>query len=138
MCGRARTFYAGFFSLDPTNSKACRVLWDGLPTVSAGDQGRLELPLTLAEFSEALCCMPTDKSLGMVRLTVEFYRMFWEVLGPNLVTIWAESLQSRVLPLLSRQAVLALLPKKGDFCDLRNWHPVSLRSMDYKVVMKAI
>ncbi|CAM2114212.1 unnamed protein product [Caretta caretta] len=45
-------------------------------------------------------------------LTVEFYRMLWDVLGPDLVTVWAESLQSGVLPLSC--------------------------SMDYKIVAKAI
>ncbi|CAM2112212.1 unnamed protein product [Caretta caretta] len=74
MCGRARAFYADLFSPGPTDPAACRVLWDGLPTVSAGDRDRLELPLTLAEFSEALCRMPTSKSPGMDGLTVEFYR----------------------------------------------------------------
>ncbi|CAM5134109.1 unnamed protein product [Eretmochelys imbricata] len=102
MCGRARAFYAGLFSPGPTDPNACRVLWDGLPTVSAGDRDRLELPLTLAELSEALRCMPTDKSPGMDGLTVEFYRAFWDVLGPDLVTVWAESLQSGFLPLLCR------------------------------------
>ncbi|CAM2106649.1 unnamed protein product [Caretta caretta] len=34
--------------------------------------------------------------------------------------------------------MLALLPKKRDLRDLRNWCPVSLLSMDYKVVAKAI
>ncbi|CAM2114732.1 unnamed protein product [Caretta caretta] len=138
MCGRARAFYAGLFSPDLTDPNACRVLWDELPTVSAGDRDRLELPLTLAEFSEALRRMPTNKSPGMDGLTVESYRAFWDVLGPDLVTVWAESLQSGVLRLLCRQAVLALLPKKGDLCDLRNWLPVSLLSTDYKVVAKAI
>ncbi|CAM2112917.1 unnamed protein product [Caretta caretta] len=71
-------------------------------------------------------------------MTVEFYRVFWDVLGPDLVTVWAESLQSGVLPLSCRRAVLALLPKKGDLHDLRNWHPVSLLSTDYKIVVKAI
>ncbi|CAM2112657.1 unnamed protein product [Caretta caretta] len=70
------------------------------------------MPLTLAEFSEALHHMPTNKSPGMDELTVEFYRIFWDILGPDLVTIWAESLQSGVLPLLC--------------------------STDYKIVMKAI
>ncbi|CAM2118884.1 unnamed protein product [Caretta caretta] len=82
--------------------------------------------------------MPTNKSPGLVRLTVEFYRMFWDVLDPDLVTVRAESLQSGVLPLSCRRAVLALLPKKGDLRDLRNWRPVSLLSMDYKIVAKAI
>ncbi|CAM2111988.1 unnamed protein product [Caretta caretta] len=52
MCGRARDFYANLFSrIRPI--LALRVLWEELPTVSVGDRDRLELPLTLAEFSEA-------------------------------------------------------------------------------------
>ncbi|CAM2108999.1 unnamed protein product [Caretta caretta] len=113
MCGRARDFYANLFSPDPTDPGACGVLWEELPTVSVGDRDRLELPLTLAEFSEALRRMPTNKSPGMDGLTVEFYRAFWDILGPDLVTVWAESLQGGVLPLSCRRAVLALLPKKG-------------------------
>ncbi|CAM2096675.1 unnamed protein product [Caretta caretta] len=93
---------------------------------------------TFVQFSEALLHMPTNKSPGMDGLTVEFYRMFWDILGPDLVTVWAESLQSGVLSLSCRRAVLALLPKKGDLRDLRNWRPVSLLSTDYKVVAKAI
>ncbi|CAM2104885.1 unnamed protein product [Caretta caretta] len=138
MCGRARAFYTSLFSPDPTNPNACRVLWEELPMVSAGDQDRLELPLALAEFSEALRRMPTNKSPGMDGLTMEFYCVFWDVLGPDLVTVWAKSLQSGVLPLSCRRAVLALLPKKGDLRNLQNWCPVSLLSTDYKVVAKAI
>ncbi|CAM2115636.1 unnamed protein product [Caretta caretta] len=138
MCGRARDFYTSLFSPDPTDPDACEVLWEELPTVSVGDRDRLELPLTLAEFSEALRRMPTNKSPGMDGLTVEFYHAFWDILGPDLVIVWAESLQSGVLPLSCRRAVLALLPKKGDLRDLRNWRPVSLLSTDYKIVAKAI
>ncbi|CAM2112982.1 unnamed protein product [Caretta caretta] len=82
--------------------------------------------------------MPTNKYPGMDGLTVEFYRAFWDILGPDLVTVWSESLQSGVLPLSCRRVVLALLPKKGDLRDLRNWRPISLLSMDYKIVVKAI
>ncbi|CAM2097065.1 unnamed protein product [Caretta caretta] len=112
MCGRARAFYASLFSPDLTDRSASRVLWEELPMVSASNRDRLELPLTLAEFSEALRHMPTNKSPGMDGLTVEFYHVFWDVLSPDLVTVWAESLQSGVLPLSC--------------------------SMDYKIVMKAI
>ncbi|CAM2098423.1 unnamed protein product [Caretta caretta] len=106
--------------------------------VSASDRDWLELPLTLAKFSEALHRMPTNKSPGMDGLTVEFYRVIWDIFGADLVTVWAKSLQSGVLPLLCRRAVLALLPKKGDLRDLRNWRPVSILSTDYKIVAKAI
>ncbi|CAM4672715.1 unnamed protein product [Lepidochelys kempii] len=138
MCGRARAFYASVFSPDLTDPSACRVLWEELPMVGASDRDRLELHLTVAEFSEALRQKPTNKSPGMDGLTVEFYRVFWDVLSPDLVTVWAESLQSGVLPLSCRRAVLALLPKKGDLHDLQNWHPISLLSTDYKIIAKAI
>ncbi|CAM2096297.1 unnamed protein product [Caretta caretta] len=82
--------------------------------------------------------MPTNKSPGMDGLTVEFHRMFWDFLGPDLVTVWAESLQRGVLPLSCRRAVLALLPKNGDLRDLRNWCPILPLSTDYKIVAKAI
>ncbi|CAM4639620.1 unnamed protein product [Lepidochelys kempii] len=82
--------------------------------------------------------MPTNKSPGMDGLTMEFYRVFWDVLGPDLVTVWAKSLQNGVLPLSCGRAVLALLPKKGDLRDLPNWRPVSLLSTDYKILAKAI
>ncbi|CAM2103761.1 unnamed protein product [Caretta caretta] len=132
MCGRARDFYTSLFSPDPTDPGACRVLWEELPTVSVGDRDRPELRLTLAEFSEALRRMPTNKSPGMDGLTVEFYCAFWDILGSDLATVWAESLQGRVLPLSCRRAVLALLPKRGEVRDLRNWRPVLLVSTDYK------
>ncbi|CAM2099613.1 unnamed protein product [Caretta caretta] len=81
MCRRARAVYASLFSPDLTDPSACRVLWEELPMVSASDQDRLELPLTLAEFSDALRHMPTNKSPGMDGLTVEFYRVFWDSLA---------------------------------------------------------
>ncbi|CAM2098404.1 unnamed protein product [Caretta caretta] len=112
MCGRARALYASLFSPHLTDPGACRVLWEELPTVSMSDRDRLELPLTLAEFLEALRRMPTNKSPGMDGLTMEFYCVFWDVLGPDLVTVWAKSLQSGVLPLSC--------------------------STDYKIVVKAI
>ncbi|CAM2111945.1 unnamed protein product [Caretta caretta] len=139
MHGRARAFYASLFSPDPTDANACRVLLDELPTVRVGDRDHLGLPFTPAKFSEALCLMPTSKSPGTDGLTVEFYHMFWEVLGPDLVTVWAKSLGSRVLHLSCRQSMLALLPKKGDFhFFLWNWRPILLLSTNYKVVVKAI
>ncbi|CAM2105605.1 unnamed protein product [Caretta caretta] len=138
MCGRAHDFYTSLFSPDPTDPGACRVLWEELPMVSVGDRDRLELPLTLAEFLEALRRMPTNKSPGMDGLTMEIYCAFWDILGPDLATVWAESLQGGVLPLSCRRAVLALLPKKGDLRDLQNWRPVSLLSTDYKIIAKAV
>ncbi|CAM2096680.1 unnamed protein product [Caretta caretta] len=60
--------------------------------VSEGNRVWLELPFTLAELSEALHRMPMNKSLGIDGLIMEFYHVFWEVFGPDLVIVWAKSL----------------------------------------------
>ncbi|CAM2116006.1 unnamed protein product [Caretta caretta] len=51
--------------------------------------------------------MPTNKSPGMNWLTVEFYRAFWDILGPDLATVWAESL--RLTELVLREPELRLV-----------------------------
>ncbi|CAM2118432.1 unnamed protein product [Caretta caretta] len=76
MRGSARAFYVSLLSPDSTDAEARRVLWTKLLMVSTGDQDRLELPLSLAKLLEALHLMPTNKSPGMDRLTVEFYCVF--------------------------------------------------------------
>ncbi|CAM2094758.1 unnamed protein product [Caretta caretta] len=127
-------FYANSFSPDPTDTEARRVLWTKLPTVSAGDRDRLKLPLSLAELSEALRCIPTNKSPGMDGLTMEFYP---RVLGhprPGPCHRLGRVLAKWAPPSL----VLALLPKNWDLRDLRNWPPILLLSTDYKVIAKAI
>ncbi|KAI3376858.1 hypothetical protein L3Q82_000114 [Scortum barcoo] len=37
-----------------------------------------------------------------------------------------------------RRAVLTLLPKKGNLQDIKNWRPVSLLCVDYKLLSKAL
>uniref|UniRef100_A0AAV2LPP2 Uncharacterized protein n=1 Tax=Knipowitschia caucasica TaxID=637954 RepID=A0AAV2LPP2_KNICA len=49
-----------------------------------------------------------------------------------------DDLESGRLPLSCRRAVLTLLPKKGDLQLLKNWRPVSLLCMDYKILSKVL
>ncbi|MGH0177545.1 UNVERIFIED_CONTAM: hypothetical protein FKN15_075286, partial [Acipenser sinensis] len=134
---RARAFYSDLFSPDPVDSDACRVLWDGLPTVGEGVREEFEGRLTLAELSGALSRMPYNKSPGIDGLTVEFFRKFWDLLGPAFARVLAEAYETGEMPLSMRRAVITLLPKKGDLRCLKNWRPVSLLCTDYKIVAKA-
>ncbi|CAM4432483.1 unnamed protein product, partial [Lepidochelys kempii] len=84
---RARAFYASLFSVDPTDSNDCRVLCNDLLTASP-TTGWSCLSLWLSSGK------PTNKSPGMDRLTVEFYGLFWDILGLDLVIDWAEPLGS--------------------------------------------
>ncbi|KAJ3614549.1 hypothetical protein NHX12_018121 [Muraenolepis orangiensis] len=49
-----------------------------------------------------------------------------------------QGMQGRRAPLSCRRAVITLLPKKGNVQDIKNWRPVSLLSVDYKLLSKAL
>lgn len=34
--------------------------------------------------------------------------------------------------------MITLLPKKGDLADIKNWRPISLLGVDYKILSKAL
>uniref|UniRef100_A0AAV2MGX3 Reverse transcriptase domain-containing protein n=1 Tax=Knipowitschia caucasica TaxID=637954 RepID=A0AAV2MGX3_KNICA len=111
---------------------------DGLPQVSDEDNKKLEAPLTLAELGSAVGSLKPGRVPGIDGLSADFYKAFWDVLGPDLLEVFTYSLESSRLPLSCRRAVLTLLPKKGDLQLLKNWRPVSLLCMDYKILSKVL
>lgn len=59
-------------------------------------------------------------------------------MGEDLLQVLRESLSHKELPLSCLRAVITLLPKKGDLCQLKNWRPVSLLCSDLKILSKTI
>ncbi|TWW67065.1 Transposon TX1 uncharacterized 149 kDa protein ORF 2 [Takifugu flavidus] len=82
--------------------------------------------------------MQSLKAPGIDGLGVDFYKVFWNIVGQDLLDVLNESLHSGSLPLSCRRAVIALLPKKGNLQDIKNWRPVSLLCSDYKILSKAL
>uniref|UniRef100_A0A3Q3AE51 Reverse transcriptase domain-containing protein n=1 Tax=Kryptolebias marmoratus TaxID=37003 RepID=A0A3Q3AE51_KRYMA len=82
--------------------------------------------------------MHGQRSPGVDGLTVEFYRAYWDLLAPDMLVVYNESLSTGSLPLSCRRAVITLLPKKGNLRDIKNWRPVSLLCTDYKILSKAL
>lgn len=59
-------------------------------------------------------------------------------IGEDLLEVISDSLSGGRLPLSCRRAVLTLLPKKGDLCEIKNWRPMSLLCADYKIFSKVL
>ena len=74
----------------------------------------MENPITLEELRLALSAMASGKAPGLDGIPHEFYETFWDIIGPELLEMFHESLQVGELPLSWRRAVVSLLPKKGD------------------------
>ena len=90
---------------------------------------------TLKECKKALDHMKINKTPGTDGFPVEFYRYFWEDLGPLILESFQYAFEHNILSSEKRRAVLRLIPKKDkDITQLKNWRPISLLNTDYKLL----
>ena len=113
MNAHARGFYSNLFGADPCCQESRVELQEGLPQLSEGERTSLDCELTLEELTVAANQMTSGRAPGIDGLSADFFKRFWPVLGRDLHSVLAESLDSGSLPVSCQRAVLSLLPKKG-------------------------
>ena len=132
-------FYEDLYTSEPTNATAQETLLNTIcrhlpEEVRAG----LEGPLTLEECYNAMSTMERRKSPWSDGLPVEFYLLFWEIIGSDLVDVLSNSYELSTLPMSMRQAMITLAYEKRDKTLLGNWRPISLLNVDYKIGSKSL
>ena len=70
--------------------------------------------------------------------SLEFYVKFWPILGTDLVNVLNSCYLSGVRSLTQRRGLVSLIFKKGDHLDPRNWRPITLLNVDYKLAVRVV
>ena len=110
-----------------------------LPKLSDEESKKCDGLLKNSECYKALKTFGKNKSPGNDGLTSEFYLYFWPYLGDVMVKSFNTSYQDGLLSTSQRQAVITLIEKKGkDRTLIKNWRPISLLNIDYKIATKAL
>ena len=95
--------------------------------------------LTVKECKEVLKNFSKNKSQGSDGLTAEFYSFFWDMLSDTMVNSFNYGFQKGELTISQRQSIIRLIPKKDkNLSRLKNWRPISLLNLDYKIATKAL
>ena len=80
-----------------------------------------------------------NKSPGNDGITIEFYRHFWDAISLPLIQCFNFSYDHGELSNSQRQAIICLLEKAGkDRQYIKNWRPISLLNVDYKILTKTL
>ena len=80
-----------------------------------------------------------DKSPGEDGLTAEFYKMFEIKLTPILCELYNNILLKNELSNTMKMGIITLIYKnKGNIDDLKNWRPITLLNIDYKILTKIL
>ena len=107
--------------------------------VAQQDRLMLDRIFDMDEIELAMRALKGEKAPGTDGLGVEFYRTFWEHIKIVLYNVYQEGLENNCLHLSARRGVITLLGKTGkDPLFLKNWRPLSLLNVDYKILAKLI
>ena len=110
-----------------------------IPQLSEEDQEHLETELTLEELKDALASFVNNKSPREDGFTKEFYESFFDLLWEDLLNSYNEAFHKGELSISQRTGILTLIPKEDiNLTDLKNWCPISLLNLDYKILSKIL
>ena len=132
-------FYSSLFAEESVDLETQNHLFSFVSSrLSDHDRDVCEGALLLDEATEAVGLSNRNKAPGLDGLSVEFYLAFWSRLGPLLVEVFNEGLRDSELCDSMKTSITRLVYKKDDRRNLKNWRPISLLNVDYKICSKAI
>ena len=132
-------YYAGLFTAAPCDPSAQDDMLSKLSRrLSPEDRACCEGLLTLEECFAALSGMARGKTPGSDGFPMEFYLRFWSSLGADLVRVLNVAYEAGQLSTSQRRGLIIVLYKKNDRLETKNWRPISLLNVDYKVATRAI
>jgi len=110
-----------------------------IPRLSEESKNSCDGKVTKEECYNVLKEMKQNKSPGNDGYTVEFYNVFWPVLGDMIVGAMNESYDKGKLSISQKQGVIKLLEKEGkDTMYIKNYRPITLLNVDYKILSKVL
>lgn len=133
----ASDFYSNLFKaqdqLDPE-----LVLQHVAPKLTDDMNKDLIKPFTADEVDRALASMKPNKSPGIDGFTAGFFQKHWRSIGPGVTRPLLDFLNGGDLPECINQTILVLTPKVKNPQELKQFRPISLCNVIYKLCSKVI
>jgi len=98
----------------------------------------LTKPLTLLEVQKAIRELSTGKVVGEDGIPIDFFKDCSEVVEVELFEVVQEVFCMKILSKGHNKGIIALIPKGGDTCLIKNYRPITLLSSFYKLVAKML
>ena len=110
-----------------------------LPKLTITESNECDNELSEKELYISLMSMQKNKSPGNDGLTKEFFVAFWEGIKDVSLNSCRTAKLKKELSTSLRQAIIKLIEKKDkDKRFIKNWRPISLLNVDYKIISKAL
>lgn len=139
-------FYSSMFTSSGYNARIASarntILENTMSKITDIDKTRMETCPTLNELKSILDLFPKKKSPGIDGswdgLTSEVYEACWSFLGEDFLALVLAFWETTSLPHSFKTGVLKLIPKKPDRRFLKDWSPLTMLTIVYKVIAKLL
>lgn len=133
----ATDFYSNLFSAqDDLNPEL--VLQHVPRKVTDEMNERLARPYTTVEVERAIHMMGANKAPRPDGFTVGFYQLHWDLMGSDITAAVLQFLNGGVLPAKVNQTTLVLIPKTRNPQTMKEFRPISLCNVLYKICSKIL
>lgn len=133
----ANEFYMDLFTAQP-DLDIGRVLAHVPVRVTDQMNESLDAPYTSQEVNRALSMMGASKAPDPDGLTAGFFQHHWETVGPSVTAAVLHFLNGGAMPEGINQTTIVLTPKIKNLQDLKNFRPISLCNVIYKLCSKVL
>jgi len=133
----ATEFYKNLFTAQ--NELSPETIFEHVPRkVTAEMNERLTRPFSADEVERALYMMKGSKAPGPDGFTAGFYQLHWDVLGADITYAVLDFLNGGALPDEMNQTTLVLIPKTRNPQEMKEYRPISLCNVIYKLCSKVL
>ena len=105
---------------------------------SESDSQQLLRPVSPKVIKDVMFAMPNNKSPGPDGFNSEFYKSVWEIIEVEFTTAVQAFFVKGFLPKGINSTILALIPKKEQATEMKDYRPISCCNVLYKVISKLI
>jgi hypothetical protein len=136
LCEVARAYFVDIFNKQ--NSIITPVINIVDQTIFQEDNNMLTKPFTMEEFKLAMFSMHPDKCPGPDGFSPGFFQHFWHLCGQHIFNECCMCLETGSFPSTLTLTNIALIPKGDSQVSMKDWHPIALCNVIYKLVAKVL
>ena len=106
--------------------------------LDVSDISYLSQNISLEEIETAIKALSNDKAPGPDGFPIEFYKANISWICKDLHDLYTEAISKGTLGLEIKKGIIKLPPKDGDKAITKNWRPITLLNVSYKILAKIL
>lgn len=102
------------------------------------DSDTLGQSITKQEIINAISSLKKDKTPSPDGIPAEFYQANIGWISLDLLDLYNEAFNKGSLGSIINRGIIKLIPKEGDKTNIKNWRPITLLNVSYKILAKVL